>query len=359
MDCLVTTLKGIVTGDLPKFKELKLHFHALNSASLAVTMDLNDEYLVEAGDDGRTSDDAMYFPEFDENFGDDNIATLSLMNEPVTQATGAWTPTGHTIVLKSLVDNSVKISQNAHFTDITGTEDYGTVTNLVANEEKTLYFTDGDFDLIISNKYALVTARFGNTGVEGNISSLSGMTALTSLYLYNTGVEGNISSLSGMTALTSLSLGNTGVEGNISSLSGMTALTSLNLGNTGVEGNISSLSGMTALTYLYLKYGKCTGDLSALPDNLYFFSAQYATGAFTWEGTRKSTARVIAMEDVILNSNIDAMLINQANCVCYFGGSEIWFHRLSLKGTRTSASDAAVAALKKMGYTITVNGVVQ
>ena len=37
-----------------------------------------------------------------------------------------------------------------------------------------------------------------------------------------------------------------------------------------------------------------------------------------------------------------------------FGGSEIWYKSISLNGTRTSASDAAVKTLQQKGYTVSI-----
>ena len=37
-----------------------------------------------------------------------------------------------------------------------------------------------------------------------------------------------------------------------------------------------------------------------------------------------------------------------------FGGSQTWYKTISLIGTRTSASDAAVQTLQSKGYTVSI-----
>jgi internalin A len=80
-----------------------------------------------------------------------------------------------------------------------------------------------------------------------DLSPLSGLTALTSLYCSDTQVT-DLSPLSGLTALTSLDCWDTQVT-DLSPLSGLTALTSLDCSGTQVT-DLSPLSGLDALTSL-------------------------------------------------------------------------------------------------------------
>lgn len=77
---------------------------------------------------------------------------------------------------------------------------------------------------------------------------------------------------------------------------------------------------------------------------------------FSWKTTRDSSLPIIALRDINLGNDVDAMLINQAACNPHSGvsGNDLI---IKVYGTRTSASDAAVATLKSKGMTIIVNNV--
>ena len=106
---------------------------------------------------------------------------------------------------------------------------------------------------------SFVSARSG--GIS-DISALSGLTKLTTLYLHSNNVGvGNISALSGLTKLTNLSLGGNGIS-DISALSGLTKLTNLYLSLNRIT-DISALSGLTKLTRLDLEANN-VGNISAL-----------------------------------------------------------------------------------------------
>lgn len=123
----------------------------------------------------------------------------------------------------------------------------------------------------------------------------------------------------------------------------------LQLGNC-AKGNISDLSSNTHLEEVSISApsGELTGDLSALPKNLWYFSAS-TYDKYTWKGTRPASAKIINMYGVNLGDDIDAALINLAQCT-----APKIVRAIQLFGTRTSASDEAVATLQGMGFTITV-----
>ena len=147
--------------------------------------------------------------------------------------------------------------------------------------------------------------------------------------------------------LTELSLNGSSVTGELSSLSGMSGLTSLSLGGQ-VTGELSSLSGMSGLTSLSLYKGTISGDLATLPPKVHFIKCKNGT-KLTWTN-RPTTSTIIGCETVAVD-NVDEMLKNEAECIAYTG-SVNWFKIISIKGTRTSASDAAVQTLQQKGYTV-------
>ena len=222
-----------------------------------------------------------------------------------------------------------------------------------------------------------------NSTDEFSVEKIEKFEKIKMLWLFGN-VSGDIASLKGLTALTSLSLGGK-VSGDIASLKGLTALTSLSLGGN-VSGDIASLKGLTALTSLSATYGdKITlkaadfsempnlrsinvgtggtayigefGDVATLgPEFIYLFlGGNYATIEWT---ARPSSSKIISIFGSPKLANVDKMLQDQANCVVGITStSPEYLRTISATGTRTSASDNAVATLKSKGYIIIINGV--
>ena len=197
-----------------------------------------------------------------------------------------------------------------------------------------------------------------NKEITGDISAFSGLTGLFNISIADTSVTGSLKSLAGLTKLIGLNLSGSRITGNLNSLSSLTSLSNIYLSESDVTGDISVFADLPNMTYMSLKAtNKITGDLSLLPEKMFFVTTQNGTPSFTWEHERPASARIMAMEDISLGEYLDAMLINQAKCVKYFGGDNIWYKRIQANGTRTSASDAAVAKLKELGYVVRINGV--
>ena len=278
-------------------------------------------------------------------------------------------------------DTKLEIIGDGYFTD----------TNLSSNKGKTLvvnkdihtdvYVSNGDYVLSILNKYALFVLSYENANKEiEDISTLKYSTALTNLNLNNSKVSGDIANLNSFTALTNLNLNNTSVSGDIAELKNLTALTNLNLYNTNVSGDIAELKNLTALTNIALcnfiapitgdigslyslkslqfisaQNSQLSGDLANLPPNCIFISLNNDAGStLTW-GTRPSSAKIVAIEGNAKLENIDKMLQDQAQCQAgYSSNAEQYMKTISVVGTRTSASDAAVQTLQSKGYTVSI-----
>ena len=191
-----------------------------------------------------------------------------------------------------------------------------------------------------------------NTQISGDIANLKNLTALTKLELSNTQISGDIANLKNLTALTKLELSNTQISGDIANLKNLTALTSMSLSNQQIPltGEISALSTLSKCKSMSFPFSKLTGDLAILPDACYAVSLYYDKGsAFTWS-TRPSSAYIITLGQASLSSNVDKMLQDQAQCQVGLSANKI----ISVTGTRTSASDAAVVILQQKGYTISI-----
>ena len=307
---------------------------------------------------------------------------------------------------------TIKVS-GAHFTDNTLASNLGNTKTFTAADGAVWLYVSNDADavLTIDNKYSLTWLNFTkpskqalkrsvefdindiryctalsvinleNTQVSGDISAISQLTGLTYLNLNNTQVSGDINAISQLTSLTSLSLTNIQVSGDISAVSKLTAINTLNLDNTQVSGDISAISQLTALTTFSLNNtnvsGKIdsfanltklsdltnlkglslTGDMSKIPAGTKFISqtGRKVTTNFTWTAKGRQNATLLAMEGNIPFDTVsmDNMLIDQATCTFKGNESLPYTKIISVSGTRTSASDAAVATLQSKGVTIT------
>ena len=154
-----------------------------------------------------------------------------------------------------------------------------------------------------------------------------------------------------------LNIYNTYVSGDIAELKNLTALTSIALCNftTPITGDIGSLYGLNSLKTLSVQSSQLSGDLANLPPNCIFVSLKKDAGStLTW-GTRPSSAKIVAIEGKAKLENIDKMLQDQAQCqIGYTSDGEQYMKTISVVGTRTSASDAAVQTLQGKGYTVSI-----
>ena len=133
-------------------------------------------------------------------------------------------------------------------------------------------------------------------------------------------------------------------------------LVSLNLNGTYATGSTDDLAGAESLENIFLGYRSAdtpiSGDLSKLPGKVSVFSVQETGDSYTWETQRSADTCPISLLSVRLGSYIDAALTNMAACTKEPPSTVT--KRMTLIGTRTSASDEAVATLQTKGWTITV-----
>ena len=144
--------------------------------------------------------------------------------------------------------------------------------------------------------------------------------------------------------------------GDIDAVKNQTGLTMCSLYSSGIYGDVSSLSGLNNLETVRLNKTKVTGDLSKLPSSVYCSIFDSAI-SLSWDGERDSSSYIMAINDTPTINNVDKMLINQAKCRAYTSGnvaSTPWNFTISVKGTRTSASDSAVTTLQSKGYTVSI-----
>jgi hypothetical protein len=282
----------------------------------------------------------------------------------------------------------LEIIGDGYFTDVNLTANNGKKITLNPNVYEKVYVSNGNFEVAILDKYALVaifdydtydeanstysqknksisdigffkystaltSLGLSNTIISGDIANLKNLTALTRIELNNTNLSGDIANLKNLTALTILKLSNTNISGDIANLKNLTALTNLGLSNAQIPltGEISALSTLSKCSTISLSFSKLTGDLAILPDACCEVGLYYNKGSvFTWS-TRPSSAYIISLGGASLYSNVDKMLQDQAQCQVGPTANKT----ISATGTRTSASDDAVATLQQKGYTVIIN----
>jgi hypothetical protein len=303
------------------------------------------------------------------------------------------------VILNVSRDTKLEIIGEGYFTDSSLVQNKGKNLTILANVITEVYVSNNDIELAILDKYAITSISvkanyngnlsfdieslkystsitylyFANTSISGDISALNNLTALTGIDLTNIKVCGDISALNNLTALTNFRAGNTNINGDIKALKNLTSLTNINFTNTQVTGDIKALKNLTSLTNInftntnisgdisnlknltkvikmeFKNVTGLTGDMGTLPDNILFFTG--GSGMFTW--TTSSRTYILATEMARCNK-IDDMLNDMAAKTAKFAGDEVWYKSISLIGTRTSASDAAVQTLQSKGYTVSI-----
>lgn len=200
----------------------------------------------------------------------------------------------------------------------------------------------------------LILLAINGEYITGNLSDLQNLSNLQTLNLSNTKVIGDLSSLSALTNLNNISIPGAPITGDLSSLNNLRKLKSFYIEGalaSPITGDVSSLSSLNELTSATITYGKFTGDLSTLPAKLKSFTIYGTTlSTVTWN-SRPSTSTIVSLNGNIHVENIDKMLQDLSLCKV---PENISTKVISIKGTRTSASDAAVQTLQGKGYTVSI-----
>lgn len=299
-----------------------------------------------------------------------NLLKIGEMRIYFAKVSGS-TPRKITLSFKD--DCQVSIN-GGYFTDNSFSTNIGTTENFAAGTKKDLFISNDECYVSIENKYSLkeilctcdiksfdisslkysnnlVAISLNSPGVYGNISDLKNLILLYLIEINSPNVTGDISSLQNITDLNVFSINSTAITGDISVLQKMSKLSSINLDNTQVSGDVSSFNNLSSLNYLYCRAKFVTGEISLLPANLKTLTAK-KEALFTWKGTRPSASSIISLDGVRLGSDVDSMLNNMANCTDIISSSSSKIIRVI--GTKTSASDAAVATLQSKGYTVSI-----
>lgn len=303
----------------------------------------------------------------------DNNAILKL-GEMRFKVTSTANPTGASqlITFNFNKDCEVRIIGDGYITDSNLSANKGKSIVIPANTSTDVYFSNGDYEVSIADKYSIVVFKGYSTNASINIEDLKYSNTLAFLWSLSQKSFGDVSCLKDLVGLTTLQLASDTATGKLSDLSRLVALTELNIPDSKIEGDLAEISDLTKLTILYLPAGvsgnvsslakmtsltdleafNSVGDLSQLPANVEF--TQLTGGNFTWS-ERPASSKVFAINNAPKISNIDKMLIDLAKCQSNITSSTpSWRKIISATGTRTSASDSALSTLQSKGYTLSI-----
>jgi hypothetical protein len=321
---------------------------------------------------------------------DDTLMKIGEIRIVKTKATG-WDTATQNFAIKFNKDVELEIVGDGYFTDKTGSSNLGKTKKITANTETGVYVSNSDFEISIPDKYALtklklhyqsadgwskypetkyvkggLSAFIYSTNLEelglntilnlGDISPIKNLTKLTKIDFEGSSVTGDISALQNLTALTDISLSGTQVSGDISALSGLTALTNISLYSTQVTGNLDSLANLPSGLTFDMGKNTLTGDyfkfLNEHTNSDVVCSGNFSYTTKSWSG--KSYRR--AGGDDFTCNDLDNFL-NDFQVVSLSSTNRYVSPSIKMKGTRTSASDAAISVLQGKGFTVNVPAV--
>lgn len=308
------------------------------------------------------------------------------------------TPDRQYLRISVLDDTDLEIIGDSYFTDSGFNANLGKTMKVKKTDGiVTLYFKNADAEIGIRNKYKILDLSFSGASksvdlasfaytsslntinceytnvygdisafknlsirqiylsgakIYGDIASLKKITSLTNLGMNDCpDVYGDLSNLSGLTNLTYLYFNLSGLTGSIDNLKELTELTSVNLENRNAKftGSIESLSKMSALKSFTCNNAELTGDLAKIPVSCTFVNFSKSSSTFTWSA-RPAGANILSILGDSAISNVDEMLIDQSSREASKQSQKI----ISVKGSRTSASDSAIQTLQQKGYTVSI-----
>lgn len=343
---LVTKLSGrIANNELLRLGELRILIdkeETPTTKSRSVDINVNKNTPIEIVGDGYFTDKSLSANKGKSMVLSGGLNTVYLSNDNIVLAIlNKYNITE--LFYEHLDDSAASASAKHKHVNLEQLKYCSSLTNLTLNGTS----TTGDLSEL-SNLTALKYLSLSKTLVVGDISSLKELKSLFNLQLENTLIKGDISSLAGLTNLKNIGLRNTQTNGNAGLLKCYNA-TSLYLSN--VTFNVNDFSSFNKLVNVIMYNSSISGDIATLSDTLSLLLVDnFTSRSCTWS-SRKSSANIISMPYYLLTDNIDKMLQDQAQCQADATSS---YKTIVAKGTRTSASDAAVQTLQSKGYTVSI-----
>ena len=272
--------------------------------------------------------------------------------------------------------NSEVRNVNGNFTDSTLSNNTGKNISITNGDLHDIYVKNVNSLICFGNKYGLIHLFIpDNTGVTIDISQLKYCSILGTLILGKATLQNSVDiasitklgilRYSGSSVLDTKYIKNLPlVEFNAFNGSAVTGdvaniprtIKWLTLDGTKVYGEFipSNYPSLTSTLGVF-RGNSVYGDISKIGDeNFLTMSGNYSK--FSWKAERNSSYKILALEGAPnFGEDLDAMLINQAKCVVGFTSSDNSYKKIiTARGTKTSASDAAVATLQQKGYTVSI-----
>lgn len=344
-----------------------------------------------------------------------NDDTLVKMNELRIKklAASSWDKLKDSFVIRSKgVANTLSIIGNGYFTDENGTANTGKTKNLNVGEIVTVYVSNGTYEISIANKYAIdVLALNPNLSIQysglpahyefGDLSAIGYCNDMFVLMLSYVGVKGDIANLKNMTKLQQVYLDSNGeIVGDISAFKNCAKITQLSAYQCdNIYGSISELNGLSILETLSIYESEgITGSTDVFSNLSNLKTVQLwgtgITGGDISVFKNKNNLANLSADDIIFTGDFFDLLASKNFAQCSVGGNftytsktftgrsygvvgGIYFtcvnlddflndfqivsasplnnvHSITMQGTRTSASDAAISTLQGKGFTVTV-----
>lgn len=292
-------------------------------------------------------------------------------------AAGSYNENAAIVVIRPTVNCTIKVVDGSGYFGNTfaGIEsDHLTEKTLTANANNTIYFANTDCVVEVDNKYNIQTLQFGgNYAVKAiatvDAKSLVSLSALTTVTLFGS-ATGDVSVLKDAFGdITYPNFVNSAeLTGDVSEL----AFGRFGSLGTAVYGDFTKLlenatnsSDASNMIQVVCPSDKIVSiDLSktpALVTNVFAPGAKATKNIQArWTSSRPTDRNIISIQATQVGGiyhkfdfgvYLDAMLVNQAACQVPSSGVKV----IVVNGTKTSASDAAVATLKAAGYTLNIN----
>ena len=368
MDCLITKLKGTVNdGSLPKLGSMlfKLRTTTTNLVKIEAigkdvsfsSADGSNIFSISSGGEEKTN--AINVAESNTVFYVDASkgVTISIDNKYNLEKLDVYRSTDTHELTVDLNFEDLKYCKKLSWLALiymTLTGDISALSGLTELTNISLYSTQVTGDIsALQNLTELTNIGLDSTQVTGDISALQNLTELTNISLDSTQVTGDISALQNLTELTNISLYSTQVTGDISALQNLTALTTIRLYSTEVTGSLDSLANLPSGLIFDMGNVTLTGDYFKFL-NEHTNSDVVCSGNFnyTTKSWSEKSYRRIGGDDFTCN-NLDNFL-NDFQVVSVSSTNSSVSPSITMKGTRTSASDTAVSALQSTGFTVSI-----
>lgn len=272
--------------------------------------------------------------------------------------------------------NSEVRNVNGNFTDSTLSNNTGKNISITNEDLHDIYVKNVSSLICFGNKYGLRQLIIpDNTGVTIDISQLKYCPILNTLILGKATLQNSVD-IAGITNLGVLRYSGSSVL-DTKHIKNLPLVEFNAFRGSAVTGDVANIP--RTIKWLTLDYTKVYGEFipSNYPSlistagvfrgnsvygdisktrNENFITMVDNNSKFSWKTERNNSYKILALEGIPnFGEDLDAMLINQAKCVVGFTSSDSSFKKaITARGTKTSASDAAVSALQQKGYTVLV-----